>query len=84
MVEAVRRRIRDAFTELNKETAERHDWVLRHCGQAVAVVSMLSWTEQVEAAILEMEEEPFALMNLFDSAKHNLMMLVELIRGTNL
>lgn len=45
MVETVKRRIREASSDLNKEATIRQEWVLRHCGQAIAVVSMLSWTE---------------------------------------
>ena len=45
---------------------------------------MLNWTEQVEAAILEMEEDPFALGALSTVAVENLMQLVDLIRGSSL
>lgn len=83
MIETMKRRIRDAFTELNKD-ANRAQWVLNHCGQAIAVVSMLNWTEQVEAAINEMEEDAFALGQMDNAANENLSMLVELIRGTDL
>ena len=57
MVETLKRRIREGLADLNKEATIRNEWVLRHCGQAIAVVSMLSFTEQVEIAITEMEED---------------------------
>ena len=32
MVETVKRRIREAATDLNKDATIRQEWVLRHCG----------------------------------------------------
>lgn len=72
MVEAIKRRIKDADSDLKKDNTERTEWVLRHCGQAIAVVSLLDWTEQVETAIQDMEEDPFALGNLLNTTNENL------------
>jgi hypothetical protein len=51
MIETVKRKIKEADTELKKDNTVRSEWVLKHCGQAVAVASMLDWTEQLEIAI---------------------------------
>ena len=64
MIETVKRKIKEADTELKKDNTVRSEWVLKHCGQAVAVASMLDWTEQLEIAIQEMLEDPFALGTL--------------------
>lgn len=45
---------------------------------------MLYWTDSVETAIVEMEEDPFALGNLLSGANENMNTLVELIRGPDL
>jgi hypothetical protein len=38
--------IKQALSELNKigDLSARQDWVLKHCGQAVNVVSKIKWT----------------------------------------
>ena len=43
MIETVKKRIREALKE-EKETSARQEWLLKHIGQAIAVVSMISWT----------------------------------------
>ena len=61
MVDTVKRKIKDAYNELTKTGQEKTEWLKVHCGQAIAVCSMIIWTEQVEEAILTMEDDPFAL-----------------------
>ena len=86
MIETIKKRIRDAVAELNKQDVivARQEWVLKHCGQAIAVASMLDFTQQVDTTIEDMDEDPFALGDLLNRQVDNLMCLVELIRGTDL
>lgn len=56
--------IRKAATELKKSDTPRTEWVLQHHGQAVTVVSKIRWTEMVEEALLEMEEDSTAIPSL--------------------
>ena len=46
---------------------------MNHCGQAIAVVSMLNWTNLVEESILEIEEDPFAMRTIQSMASENLL-----------
>lgn len=45
---------------------------------------MINWTDSVEMAISEMEDDPFALGALHDQSVTNLSQLVELIRGSEI
>lgn len=47
MVATVKKMIKKAYDELNKQetTIVRQEWVLNHCGQAIAVASMLYFTD---------------------------------------
>ena len=80
MFDTVKREIRNAHGELNKDPDSRQEWVLKSSGQAVAVASMLNFTNQVEETIGFMHEDPFALEEYSKECNHNLMLLVELIR----
>lgn len=53
--------IRKAFTDLRKGDNPRTEWVLQHHGQAVNVVAKIRWTEMVEEALIEMEEDTTAI-----------------------
>ena len=80
MKTTIRRAIREALKELNKEQINRIDWILKHCGQAVNVVSKLKWTENVEEAITEMEDDSSSMYQLSKALKDDLSQLVDLIR----
>ena len=77
MAETVKRRIREAHNDQKndfyKDQATRQEWALNHCGQAIAVVSMLNWTNLVEESILEIEEDPFAMRTIQSMASENLL-----------
>lgn len=45
---------------------------------------MLYWTDSVEAAIIETEEDPLAIATLLSGAHESMNTLVELIRGPDL
>ena len=45
MINTLVRRIKEALQDSNRETTVRTEWVMRHCGQAIAVVAMINWTE---------------------------------------
>ena len=50
MIDTVKKKIRDCYTDLSKNHGftKHKDWLLEHCGQAIAVVSMIVWTLNVE------------------------------------
>ena len=50
-----------AALELKKGEVPRTEWVLQHPGQAVNVVAKIKWTEMVEDALFEAEEDSMAL-----------------------
>lgn len=56
--------IKEASKELTKDQIVKIEWVLKHCGQAVTVVSKIKWTEMVEEALCETEEDAVAVQNL--------------------
>lgn len=60
--------IKHALLELNKisEPQAKQDWVQKHCGQAVNVVSKIKWTQVVEEALDDMEEDAQAMRFLFN------------------
>lgn len=53
---------------------------MKHCGQAVTVVSKIKWTEIVEEALIETEEDATAISNLAKQLTEDLSRLVDLIR----
>lgn len=72
--------IKQALNELNREQTIKQEWVMKHCGQAVTVVSKIKWTEIVEEALVETEEDAFAINNLAKQLTEDLSRLVDLIR----
>ena len=76
----VNRLIKEASKELNRDQINKLEWVLKHCGQAVNVVSKIKWTEMVEEAMAETEEDSVAVSNLAKVLNENLGKLVDLIR----
>jgi dynein heavy chain, axonemal len=57
------------------EKVQRKDWVLSHIGQAVATVAQISWTDECEMAISDMEQNPFALSDYLGDLKQQLSQL---------
>ena len=87
MINTLTRKVKDALIDSGKETTDRDEWVMRHCGQAIAVVAMVNWTEQTEAAIGEMEDDPFAenpVISHLKEMQSQLNSLVALIRKTDI
>ena len=83
MINTLVRKVKEALQDSNKETTNREEWVMRHCGQAIAVVAMINWTEQTELAIQEMEDDPFQENPVLSHLKYTqlgLNALVSLIR----
>lgn len=84
MMKIVRSAIASASREWLKdentnEKEKLENWVKSHCGQAIAVVSMIKFTEQVEEAIDGYAENMFTLTDMNDEVIKNLQHLVELI-----
>lgn len=73
--------IKDASKDLGKNNTNRFEWVLKHCGQAVTVVSKIKWTETVEEALIETEEDSLAVSTLAKTLNEDLARLVDLIRN---
>ena len=65
--------------ENTNEKEKLENWVKSHCGQAIAVVSMIKFTEQVEEAIDGYADNMFTLTDHNDEVIKNLQHLVELI-----
>ena len=85
MIETVKRKIRDAYSELQKtyNTVKTTEWLLENCGQAIAVVSMIAWTQNFEELISEDDHRRIDNILDEDSSK-DLNDLVKIIRDTDL
>ena len=79
MINTLSRRIKEALADLNKESTDKNEWVMKHCGQAIAVVAMINWTEQTELAIQEMEDDPFQENPVLTHLKYTQMGLSALV-----
>ena len=87
MISTLARRIKEGLQDSNKEATVRTEWVMRHCGQAIAVVANINWTEQTELAIQEMEDDPFQenpVLQHLRFVQQGLAALVGLIRQTDI
>ena len=79
MILTLQKKIKDAA--VNYLNIDRKEWVLSHCGQAVATIAQVTWTSDSEMYISEMSVNPFSLQDYFDVNKSQLQQLTELIRG---
>jgi dynein heavy chain, axonemal len=86
MISTLGKLFKAAHTELEREMVGRTEWVLKHVGQVVSVISLVSWTSEVENAIADMEEMRYAkpLVELHQMQIEKLTQLVSLIRNPHL
>ena len=83
MVDTVKRKIRDCYTDLQKNHyfQKKKEWLLEHCGQAIAVVSMILWTVNCEDTF---NDEDGRRLDMYEQPTKDLQDLVKVIRDREL
>jgi dynein heavy chain len=82
MVETLRKSLREGLKNfVNGAQKTRKDWILKHKGQVVTVVSQILWTLDTEDAIKEQPTKGDSLAVWYNHGLKQLQVLTEMVRG---